>query len=56
MDESDELIESDENVLNYLYDNEPIAENLLPPISYVKRGDKRIRLISSASPGLLYIY
>lgn len=29
---------------NLLYDNEPIPEELLPPVAYSKRGDKRLKI------------
>jgi hypothetical protein len=48
------FIDTDEVITNYLYDSEPIAESLLPPIFYAKRGDKRVKLdsISQNSPSL----
>jgi hypothetical protein len=45
------FIDNEEEPASYLYDNEPIAESLLPPVFYAKRGEKRVKLIST-SPGI----
>lgn len=50
-DTSDVFVDNDENVTNELYESEPIAESLLPPVFYVKRGEKRIKLAGTVSPG-----
>jgi hypothetical protein len=52
MNETDVFIDADEGINCYLYEPEPIPENLLPPV-YAKKGDKRIKLDSnsSVSPG-----
>lgn len=49
--DTDVFVENDENVMNELYESEPIAESLLPPVFYVKRGEKRIKLAGTVSPG-----
>lgn len=46
INDNDVFIDTDEVITSYLYDSEPIAESLLPPIFYAKRGDKRIKLDS----------
>ncbi len=58
MNETDVFIDADESVNLYLYEPEPIPENLLPPVFYAKKDHKRIKLDSnsSISPGILYIY
>jgi hypothetical protein len=44
MDDTDVYIDTDEFITSYLYDTEPIPDALLPPVFYVKRGEKRVKL------------
>jgi hypothetical protein len=49
MNEEDVYIDTNETVTGYLYESEPINDSLLPPVFYVKRGDKRVKLDANNS-------